>query len=620
MSIGLALNNAMSGLRTTQSALSITAANVANAQTPGYIRKSLSYQATAAGSNGGGVRVVAVNRELDLYLQRQLRVELSGGAYAEMRATFYQRLQAIFGQPGSDSSLETLFNNFTSAVQGLITSPESPSSRSAVLSAAQVLAQTLNGMTTDIQALRADAEGGISDAVGIANIAIEKIAAINGQLLDSTARNAGEASLLDQRDYYINQLAELMDIRVIPGDNNQLNVFTTSGIQLVGSDPSRLVFTPTGTMMASTQWSHDAAQSNAGTLMLVSPSGSAIDLLATKGIRSGEIAAHIEMRDVILVQAQNQLDALAAAMASALSDTTSAGAPVTSGAQSGFEVDAAGMLAGNSFHLTYFDRMTNQQYRYTIVRVDDPSALPLSDTFTVDPTDRVIGIDFSGGMASVVSQLNALFDGRLEFSNPAGSTLQVLDDGTANRTDVNAFSVTKTTTALTGAGVALPLFTDGGGFYSGAVTSSGHQRVGFAGRIAVNLALIADPTKLVAFDGAALSGDPARPNFIYQQLTQAGFGYPAGTGIGSTGTPFNGSLPAFLRQVLSTQGEAAATAEGLAAGQSLVVNSLRQRIDDASGIDIDREMANLIAIQTAYGANARVMAVIREMLDALMRA
>jgi len=619
MSIGLALNNAMSGLRTTQTALSITASNVSNVETPGYVRKTVSYQATAAGDNGGGVRVVGINRELDLYLQRQLRVELSGSGYAETRASFYQRLQLIYGQPGSDSSLETLFNNFTTAIQTLITSPESPSARSVVLSAAQVLAQTLNGMSSDLQSLRSDAEGGISDAVGMANIAIGKIASINGQLLDSNARNAGEASLLDQRDHYINQLSQLMDIRVIPGENGQLSVFTTSGIQLVGADPSRLVFTPTGTMMPSTQWDHDQSQSTAGTLMLISPSGSSIDLIATKGIRSGEIAAYLEMRDQVLVQAQSQLDAIAAAMASALSDTTHAGAAVTSGAQAGFEVDTAGMLAGNSFSLTYFDRMTNQEYRYTIVRVDDPTALPLNDKFTVDPNDKVVGVDFSGGMGSVVSQLNALFAGRLEFANPAGSTLQVLDDGEPNRTDVSAFSVTKTATALSGDGVALPLFTDGGTYYSGAVTSSGHQSVGFAGRIAVNLALIADPTMLVAFDGSAMSGDPARPNFIYEQLTQASFGYPANTGIGSAATPFNGSLSSFLRQVLSSQGEAAATAEGLANGQRVVVNAIAQRFDDSAGVDIDREMAMLIAIQTAYGANARVMSVIREMLDALMR-
>ena len=108
------------------------------------------------------------------YLQRQLRVETAGGAYADLRANFYQRLQQIYGEPGSDSALETVFNSFTGAVQSLVTSPDSAAARSLVLSSAQVLAQTLNGMTADIQALRGDAESGLADAVATANNAMQE--------------------------------------------------------------------------------------------------------------------------------------------------------------------------------------------------------------------------------------------------------------------------------------------------------------------------------------------------------------------------------------------------------------------------------------------------------------
>jgi flagellar hook-associated protein 1 FlgK len=71
--------------------------------------------------------------------------------------------------------------------------------------------------------------------------------------------------------------------------------------------------------------------------------------------------------------------------------------------------------------------------------------------------------------------------------------------------------------------------------------------------------------------------------------------------------------------VLSVQGEAAANAASLSQGQAVVVNALKQRFHDASGVNVDQEMANLIALQTAYGANARVMTVVRDMLDVLMR-
>src|SRR5262245_21627756 len=162
MSLTQALATAMTGLRATQAGLAIVSANVANAETPGYVRKAPVQIATAAGGIGVGVRVAAINRELDQFVQRQLRVESSGASYATLRSQFYDRLQTIYGVPGSESALETVYNSFLSALQSLSTSPESPSARSAVLNAADVLAHQLNSMTNSIQGLRTDAELGLA--------------------------------------------------------------------------------------------------------------------------------------------------------------------------------------------------------------------------------------------------------------------------------------------------------------------------------------------------------------------------------------------------------------------------------------------------------------------------
>src|SRR6185295_1110 len=124
MSLSQAIDAAVSGLHANQTGLALVAANVANADTPGYIRKTVN-QASQAGNNTGiSVRVTSVQRELDQYVQRQLRVENSGASYADMRAQFYQRVQDLYGQPGSDGSLESVYNNFTNALQALATSPD----------------------------------------------------------------------------------------------------------------------------------------------------------------------------------------------------------------------------------------------------------------------------------------------------------------------------------------------------------------------------------------------------------------------------------------------------------------------------------------------------------------
>src|SRR5689334_25441044 len=134
MSLTQALNTAASGLNVTQAGMSLVAANVANAQTPGYVRKSLLVSSIAASPTGNNVRVEAIQRELDTYLQKQLRTESSGGAYADLRSTFYGRLQQIYGDPSSSSALSAVYNTFTSSVQSLVTSPDSTAARSQVLS------------------------------------------------------------------------------------------------------------------------------------------------------------------------------------------------------------------------------------------------------------------------------------------------------------------------------------------------------------------------------------------------------------------------------------------------------------------------------------------------------
>ena len=83
MSLSQALATAMSGLRVNQLGLSLVSSNVANAQTPDYVRKTLNQVQTVSGSIGASVDVIGVNRELDLYLQQQIRTEQSSLAEGE---------------------------------------------------------------------------------------------------------------------------------------------------------------------------------------------------------------------------------------------------------------------------------------------------------------------------------------------------------------------------------------------------------------------------------------------------------------------------------------------------------------------------------------------------------
>ena len=618
MSLSQALSAAISGLNVSQSSLALVAANVANADTPGYVRKTVDQVATAGNGTGIGVRISTVQRQLDQYVQQQLRVENAGASYATTLSQFYDRLQGVFGSPGTANTLESGYNDFTSALQALSTSPDDAAARSSVISAAESLTQQLNQTSASINDMRGDAELGISDAVTQVNQALSQIANLNAQIASSSQNDSATATLLDQRDSYIDQLSKLMDIKVVTTDQNQVNIFTNSGIQLLGVKASQLAFNAQGSLTPNSRWSSDPTQSSVGTITLVSPTGGSVDLIQSGAIRSGEIAGYLQMRDHDLVQAQSQVDAIAAAMASALSDKTTAGSTVTSGLQSGFSVDIGGMSAGNSIKIGYTDSLTNTPHTITLMRVDDPSALPLADTATADANDKVVGIDFSGGMPSVVAQINtAIAASGMTASNPSGTSLQILDDGAGNIVNVNSLSVTKTITGLSGGSGELPFFVDGTQPYTGAITAAGTQSVGFAGRISVNSALIADPSKLVAYASGVSTGDSTRPNFMYQQLTAAQMTFSPDTGVGGATDPFSGTITTFLRQSMNQQADAANAASNLKQGQDVVLNSLQQRFDDTSSVNIDQEMTNLLSLQNAYAANARVMSTVKNMFDIL---
>jgi flagellar hook-associated protein 1 FlgK len=423
-------------------------------------------------------------------------------------------------------------------------------------------------------------------------------------------------SLQDQRDNAINDLAKLVDVKTITDSSGQVSIFTTTGVQLVGAGlVSKLSFSSKGALTPGALYNSDPTKSGVGSLTITLPNGASMDAVANKAFSSGRIAADLTLRDQTLVQAQTQVDQFAATLASSLSDLTTPGTAVTpSASQAGFNLDLSNLQPGNSINLTF--TTSGQQQQVKVVRVDDPTALPLSSPPGVNP--KVIGVNFSGGMASVVSQLNAaLGSNNLQFSNPSGNTLQVVNSIAG--TTVNAASVTATVSSLTSGSPQLPLFTDGGALYTGAITGNGSQMTGLAGRITVNQALLNNPANLTVFSNSppTPAGDTTRSDFIFSQLTNSSFTYTPQTGLGSTTAPYSGTIGQYLQQFLSVQANAATSATQLQQGQDVVVSTLQQKFDSTSKVNIDTEMSNLIALQNSYAANAHVMSVIQSMMSTL---
>jgi flagellar hook-associated protein 1 len=622
MGLSSALATAMSGLRANQASLSIISSNVANAQTPGYVNQNTNQIEVSTGTFGDSVQTTGVNRQLDLFVQRQLRTETSGGAYADQMSNILGQLQSVYGTPGGDGTLETSLSNFTASLQSLSSNPGNQSAQSVALTAAQTLAQQLNSTTQGIQSLRTNVDQDIGNAAGQANTAMNQIAQINTQLQGLSPNDPLAATLMDQRDNAINQLSKLVDVRVVTDSSNQASVFTNSGLQLVGNGlASSFVYNSQGTLGATSLYNANAAKSGVGALNIRLPNGANIDLVANNSISSGQIAADLKLRDQTLVQAQTQVDQLAATLSSSLSDQTTAGTAVA-GPPAGFDVNTSNMQPGNSINLTYTDTATNTQRQISIVNVTASGALPLQNG--ANPNPLLVGVNFSLGMTSVVSQLNtALAANHLQFSNPSppSSTLRATDDGSGSVT-MTAASVTTTVSSLTSGKPQLPLFTDGNSLYTGSITAGGPQMTGLAGRISVNAAVVADASKLSVYSTspATATGDNTRSDFLFSQLTSQTFSYSPSTGLGSAAQPFKGTVSSYLQNFISQQGNASTLATQLQQGQSVVVSTLQQKFNSTSAVNIDTEMASLIQVQNTYAANAHIMTVVQSMMTSLLQA
>src|SRR3984957_18886209 len=249
MGLSSSLATAMAGLRANQAALSIISSNVANANTPGYVDQSPTQIEVASGTTGSSVSVTGVNRQLDLFVQGQLRTETSGGSYATQISNILSQLQSVYGTPGGAGTLETSLSSFTTALQSLSSNPGDSSAQSVALSAAQTLAQQLNTTTLGIQSLRTNVDQDIGSSAAQANTDMNQIAQLNPQLQGLPPTDPQAATLMDQRDGAINDLSKLVDIHVVTDSSNQTNIFTNSGIQLVGQGlASSLIYNSPGAL------------------------------------------------------------------------------------------------------------------------------------------------------------------------------------------------------------------------------------------------------------------------------------------------------------------------------------------------------------------------------------
>ncbi|MEY4238269.1 MAG: flagellar hook-associated protein FlgK, partial [Pseudomonadota bacterium] len=206
----------LSGLRASRAALDLTAQNISNAGTEGYVRRSLRIsEVSSAGTwmapgdlTLSGVRIDGVTRNADLFRQAEVRRTGSDYARAAKELSGHENIEAALDQSG----LFPAMTAFEASLQRLESNPVDPALRAGALEDARTLARSFNlaagSLDTLGEGLRFEASAGTQEV----NTYATELARVNLQLTRATAGSSDQTMLLDRRDTRLQQISDKVGI------------------------------------------------------------------------------------------------------------------------------------------------------------------------------------------------------------------------------------------------------------------------------------------------------------------------------------------------------------------------------------------------------------------------
>lgn len=621
MSMMNALSSAVSGLKVNQVGVDVVSRNIANAGTDGYTRKIAPRENILFGPQGAGVRSLPNTREVSFFLQERLRIEQSQSGRLDVLADYTREIDRMFSSADTEGSVSYAINELGVTLNALIDNPENSGVRAAVLAKADSVARHLNQYTQTVQSLRSRAEQTISAAVEEVNGALRGIEALNREIANRKTAGQSTADLEDRRDLHLRTVANNLDVRTVERTDGSFVVFSSGGQVLVSDRAVELKFDGRQQIGPENLYSTDDSERGVGTITLTSAGGNVVDLLKASPPRAGRIAGLLELRDKTLVQAQNQLDELAQKLAVGLSDR------VTDLTDRDYTHTLGTPGDGDRLSLTY---MTAQGPRTITAYFVEPPVTDSMSTRVPDPANTVFVDRTAADPAAAL--ITAL--GTLDPAVPTGATGIVhstvagqITVPVGQRGLVRGMAMHSITTNLNN-GPEVALFRDGNPLVGpqtavGAqVGDQSYRQRGLAGRISVNSELQGDNLKLVTYtrdDGTDTPvGDITRPALIQQRLTETTFTFSRETALGGQGSPYQGTILDMARSMTTYQGLQATTVKELNEDQGVRTQLLEERVLSQSGVNVDDEMAQLIMLQSAYSACAKVVRSVEAMFDILM--
>ncbi|MDO6679633.1 flagellar hook-associated protein FlgK [Shewanella sp. 4_MG-2023] len=237
------LNIGMTGINASMASLNATSNNIANAMVPGYSRQQVMMSSIGGTAYGGGagVMVDGVRRISDQYEVAQLWKTTSDVGFSNVQASYFTQAEQIFGSEGNNISagLDLLFASLNSAME----QPNEIAHRQSVLNESRALSQRFNSISDGLNAQINQVEGQIGASTKEVNALLDTISSYNADI--QSAGSNPPLSLLDARDAAIDDLAVIVDIRVVEDSQGMKNISLSEGQPLVaGTKSSTLSTTP----------------------------------------------------------------------------------------------------------------------------------------------------------------------------------------------------------------------------------------------------------------------------------------------------------------------------------------------------------------------------------------
>jgi flagellar hook-associated protein 1 len=315
VSLSSAINAARSGLQVSSLRAEIVATNVANATTPGYVRRSVTLSETVLGGRTVGVAADGIARVADNQIKAQRRELTSDLAQASVLSSTWKSISARIGDTAAGNGLFKSFSDFETALARSIAAPESSSAAAGLLEMARGITRELNSLSEMVTIQRAEADREIADGVGVVNNALKQIQDLNTRLSGMNRTTGEAAALIDERQRVLDTIAEYLPIQTVNRDSGTIEVLTTEGVFLVAGQAREIAFNPSSAFGPGISLAD-------GELSGISVDGVNLTPGAASfgAVSGGLFGALFTLRDTDLPNLSAQLDTIAADLVGRLSD------------------------------------------------------------------------------------------------------------------------------------------------------------------------------------------------------------------------------------------------------------------------------------------------------------